>query len=118
MDDCCRGPTGCCREGYRCEPNYRTCVRVGVVPRPRGSTKVLIVPVVSRRNQGTTGLRSYIYWRLRGRRPILLGPPSLLPHIAVGGPTFPRASTTRRHAAPKAASASVLASVVAIVTSA
>nr|XP_050023771.2 uncharacterized protein LOC126517978 [Dermacentor andersoni] len=53
MDDCCRGPTGCCREGYRCEPNYRTCVRVGVEPRPGGTSKVLIVPVGTRRHQGT-----------------------------------------------------------------
>ncbi|KAL1426475.1 hypothetical protein MTO96_018281 [Rhipicephalus appendiculatus] len=53
MNDCCRGPTGCCREGYRCVPNYRTCVRVGMEPKPSGVTKVLVVPVVTEGQQGT-----------------------------------------------------------------
>ncbi|XP_077498446.1 uncharacterized protein LOC144109497 isoform X1 [Amblyomma americanum] len=60
MDDCCRGPSGCCRDGYRCEPNYRTCVRVGVEPRPGGPSRVLLVPVVTRRHQGISSQGSVV----------------------------------------------------------
>ncbi|KAH9383936.1 hypothetical protein HPB48_025876 [Haemaphysalis longicornis] len=55
MDECCRSVGGCCREGQRCEPTYRRCVSVASQPRPGGSSsKVLLVPVITRHNQGTS----------------------------------------------------------------